>query len=553
MNRRAASLLVVAAAASPSVARAQDATPPAPAETPRKHKADPRALELVRKADRTTYRPTAAGLKSLRCNAEYVMTNGTRYRMAYAMEAPGKSTFAFRASDKDDSDPWSEKEKFKDAFDDLFDGPRLEQSLEPYELSCRDVDGTTVVIADEAAGEKSRGGSHVELRFLPEGPVAEEGPGDDAVARHVSVRTRRTYEPSGDKFVRKRGVYDGYGDGSELYQYRDVDGVKLPVKYTTYCAGLGGSLTISDIEVNVAVTGPATLPAPAGPPTQAELDALDVPALVAKLREPFVGKEPDPVKVMRIVRAIAKKGDDAKKAIPILVAFLGCGRGEAPKKDAPADFVEFHEPLVDLLVKLRPDSIRPLIGALQSPVTDQREWAAVTLGWMGKDGAPATDALIEAIDDKMWMVGINAAAAARKVGCPAERALPHLVKQADVWWMGEAYADEAIEFAKADPDGDAKLVAALLAAPLKIEREKDGDIHGIEWILRKRGAALAPKFAAQLGSSDAAVVAGAETALVAIGAPARAGVESFIASRPATGDDAARDRARKLLERLPAK
>ena len=52
---------------------------------------------------------------------------------------------------------------------------------------------------------------------------------------------------------------------------------------------------------------------------------------------------------------------------------------------------------------------------------------------------------------------------------------------------------------------------------------------------------------------EAKEVDAVDAAVVAIGAAARPGVEKFIASRPADGDDAARDRARKLLERLPAK
>jgi hypothetical protein len=528
-----------------SIASAQDEKPSA--DAPRKHKADPRALELVRKADRTTYRPTAAGLKSLRCNAEYVMTNGTRIRMAYAMEAPGKSTIALQAGASADRDPSFEPERYRATLDDLFDGPRLEKRLEPYELSCRDVDGTTVVVAQKVAGESAPGGSHVEFRFLPEGPLAEESPGDDSVESGAGVRTRLTYEPKDGLFVRKYGAFDGYGKGTETYQYKDVDGVKLPVKHSTYLAGLGGTLTISDIEVNVAVTGPATLPPLAGPPTQEELDALDVAGLVAKLREPFVGKNPDPVKSLRIVRALAKKGDEAKKAIPNLVWMMALERGDPPKTDAPKDFDDFHVPLVRLLSDLRPDSMPLLLQCLRSQNTNQRYWAAGALGLMGKDGAPAVDALLAAIDDKMWMVGINASASLRKIGCPAERALPALIKKADVWWMGEAYADEAIEFAKSDPSGDKKLVDALLAAPLKITREPDGRIRGIEHILRKRGQRLIPILL------EAKEIEAVDAALVAIGAAARADVEAFIASRPATGEDAARDRARKLLERLPAK
>lgn len=602
-------LVAAALAVGASAARAQDATPPVDAQ--RRHKADPRALDLVRKADRTTYRPTAAGLKSLRCTAEYVMTNGIHYRMAYAMESPGRSTIDLRTTETGDPDPHGESDRFRRTLDDLFDGPRWERRLESYELEYGEVEGRPVVTARKADGA----GARIELRFLPDGPVAEESPGDEIVAQGAGTRTRWTYDALDGLFVRRRGAYDGYGVGFQKFEYRAVDGVRIPESSVSFLAGLGGTLTISDVEVNVAVTGPAKLPPRVAAPSQEALDALDVAALVAKVREPFVGRSPDSVAMLRVVRAFAKKGDDAKKALPVLVALLGYERGEPPKSDAPPDFEDFHVPLVRLLADLRPDSVKPLIASLRSPSREQRYWAANALGLMGADGAEAVEPLLAALEDKHWAVGICASEALRAIGCPAERAFPALLRQAHVWWMGEAWADEVVAFAKADRDGDIKLVAALLAEGFRIEREEDGRIRGVEHVFRKRGArlvaelaesaasadaprqeqiaralactgrsafvalsawirhgdadlrlaairavpwagkdaeALAADVAAQLASSEPAVVDAAEAALVAVGAPARPHVEAFVASRPATGDDAPRERATKLLRRLPS-
>jgi len=599
MNVRAAAALVAAPLLLAfGSAAAQDAKP-AP-------NVDPRALELLRKADRTTYRPTAAGLKSLRCSADYVMTSGVRYRIAYAMESPGKSTIALQATESEDADAGSEKDRMKEILDDLFDGPRLETKLAKFSLAWKEIDGRAVVLATESNDD-----APTQYRFLPEGPLEEESP----TGKFERIRTRWKYEAAGDVFVRKSATLDGYGKGAMSWKLEDVGGVKIPTRYSAFLGGLGGTMTLRDVEVNVPVAGPATLEPPAPPPTQEALDALDVDSLMVMLRAPFVGRSPNSVKTLRIVRAFAKKGDDAKRAIASLVTLLAYDRGEPPATNPPADFEEFHPPLVELLARLRPESIRPLIGAMKSPITDQREWAAVALGLMGADAAPALDALVEALDDEMWMVAFNAAAAARKVGCPAERALPTLLRRADVWWMGEGYADEAIAFADADPDGDRKLVAAFVACGVAVERDDDGRVRGVELLFKKRGARLArlldeaskkapasrgdaiaralvacgdpardalerrldgaddgPRLAALRAAAwagkDAAFVAAhvvprldgpsesadaAEAALVAIGAAAAPDVERFVASRPASGDDPVRDRARRILDRIRAR
>lgn len=612
MRTLAAALLLLGLAAA---ARAQDPAPsPAPA---RKHAADPRALELVRKADRAMYRPTDAGLKTLRCRAQYRMTNGTVHEMAYVMESPGKSTLALRTSESGAKGTWDddERERYESILDGLFDGPRLERELEPCTLEVREVGGAEVVIARRAGDEKS-GDDYRELRFLPEGPLAEDSPGEESVRKGISVRQRFTYDPEGALYRRKRATLDGYGKGFLHWKYETTGGILMPVSFNSWLSGLGGTLTISEVEVNAPIAGPATLPEPAAPPSQAELDALDVDALVAKLRPPFVGSSPNPVTAVRAVRALSKKGGDAKRAIPTLVMLLAFDRSDEPQGDArPADYGDFRVAASKLLAELRPESIPPLVAALKSPNTEQRAGAARSLGFMGRDARDATDALLAALDDETWQVAIEASVALRKIGCPAGKALPALLRKASVWWMGEAFAEEAVEFAKSEPGGDRELVLAFVSGGFTIEREADGRRRGLELLFAKHGAplvsalaeaakdgdlpareriacalacvgrpafvvlggwidgddaglrraalrgvhwagkdaeALVPKIAALLASTDDGVAYAAEETLIRVGAPAIAGVEEFIASR--TEGDAARERARRILERVrPAK
>ncbi len=613
MRTLAAALLLLGLAAS---APAQDTAPPTPPA--RKHTADARALELVRKADLTTYRATDAGLKSLRCRARYQMTNGIVYEMAYAMEAPGKSTLAIRTTASGAKGRWedTEREKYRSVLDGLFAPERLEQELEPCTLELRAVDGVEVVVARRAEGE-SEGAAYSEYRFLPEGPLAEDGPGAENLGRSIGVRQRITYAREGDLHVRKKAALDGYGKGFLNWKHERVGGILVPTIFVSYLAGLGGSMTISEIEVNVPVTGPATLPEPPKAPTQEELDALDVEALISKVAAPYVGPSPDPVTAVRTVRALAKKGDDAKRAIPALLVLVSLSKWQEPEGDArPADYENFQRVAVKLLAQLRPESIRPLVAALKSPSSAMRQGAAEALGLMGADGAEATDALLAALDGEPWQFALDASVALRKIGCPAEKALPALLRQAAVQWVGDAFADQAASFAKQDPDGDRKLVAAFVDGGFTIEREADGRKRGLELLFAKHGArlapllaaaattgdasrreriacalacagrpafvvlagwidgddaglrfaalravhwsgkdaeALVPKIGALLASSEAGVADEAEASLVRIGEYAVPGVLEFIASRPKDGDDAARDRARGILERQRTK
>lgn len=596
--------------------RAQDAPPDAPVEPPRK--SDPRALELLRRADAVTYRPTAAGLKSLRCAATYQMTNGMIYKIAYAMEEPGKSSIDLQTSESGERGRWddSERERYKKLLDDLFDGPRLEESLRTSDLEVRDEDGRPLVVARRPGSSSVR-----ELRFLPDGPLAEDGPGEASVKKGIGVRRRLTYDREGELFLRKRGVLDGYGEGTCGWVYERVGGLLLPKRYATWLSGLGGTLTISEIEVNVPMTGPAKLVAPAPPPSQDELDALDVDGLISKIRPPFVGPSPNPVTAIRTVRALGRKGDDAKRAIPYLIVLLALDKWEEPpEKTRPKDYADFRPAAAKLLARLRPESIAPLIAALKSTSSEQRKRSAFALGEMGPDAGAAVEALVSAIGDEMWFVGINASAALRKIGCPAEKALPALLRGAQPWWMGDAFAEEALAFVGADAEGDHKLVAAFVAQPLKFERggpraaekpcglellfgkrganavphlvlaaketedpamreqiavalgcagppafdalrasleaedagQRIAALRGVSWAARA-AAPLAATIAALLASPDEGVADAAEETLGRIGAAATKDVEVFLAARPASGADAARDRATRLLEVLRAK
>lgn len=226
-----------------------------PAVSERRYPADPKALALIRKADSLMYRPTDAGLRAVRCKAEYRVGLGTvrtdTTQVAYEMTAPGRSSMS--PPPDPEVSKWLSSTGLghcKRLLDDLFDGPRLERRVEAYELAMREEDGKPFVLATLGQGEPRAVSGWIDLRFRADGLLDQDGPGDRTVHPFCSRRTRFTYQRQGALFRRWGGAYFDDSNGFETFTYATFGGIVVPTKYASTDSGFNVTLTISDVEVN---------------------------------------------------------------------------------------------------------------------------------------------------------------------------------------------------------------------------------------------------------------------------------------------------------------
>lgn len=174
-------------------------------------------------------------------------------------------------------------------------------------------------------------------------------------------------------------------------------------------------------------------------------DEPDVKGLIGKLKSSKVTARREAAK------GLAELGKKAKPAVPELtialgdedpeVRYLAVGTlgeiGPDAKSAAKAMAEKFDDDVydvrrlaIDAFPKLGPDVLPVLIEAIKSESYRVRINATMSAMGFEKDLVPAVDALIDSLNDEVWMVRQNAAGSLIYAGTKAKNAIPKLLDRA---------------------------------------------------------------------------------------------------------------------------